>query len=120
MNMAPDITPVPSRSQSLTPLGSHPRIFPLHPLHPYTSDWPAGPLCRRRSENLHTARRISIRKKWHMTEMKVMILTIFLRGRKKKAKMCEGEHMLQGLLRAQENMMSMREMARIFHPPKLE
>ena len=66
------------------------------------------------------ARRISIRNKWQLFEKKVLILTMILRGRKKKTRISEEEYMLQGLLRAQQNRMAMREMARIFHPQKME
>ena len=62
------------------------------------------------------ARRISIRKKWQLFEKKVLMLTLMLRGRKKKARMSEEEYMLQGLLRAQENVMTLKDMATVFHP----
>ena len=62
------------------------------------------------------ARRISIRNKWQLFEKKVSMLTRMMRGNKKKARMSEEEYMLQGLLRAQENRMALREMADIFHP----
>ena len=44
------------------------------------------------------------------------MLTLMLRGKKKTARMSEEEYILQGLLRAQENRMALREMADIFHP----
>ena len=44
------------------------------------------------------------------------MLTLTLRGRKKRARLSEEEYMLLGLLRPQENRMALRDMARIFHP----
>ena len=56
-----------------------------------------------------------IRKKWNQFEKKVSMLTMMLRGKKKKSLISEEEYMLQGLLRAQENKMALGDMARIFH-----
>ena len=97
----------------MTPQTDCPRVYPLHPI---TSSWPAEHLSRWKSENLNVARRISIRNKWQQFEKKVLMLTLMLRGKKKKARMSEDEYMLQGLLRAQENAMALREMAKTFHP----
>ena len=97
----------------MTPQSDFPRVYPLHPIN---SNWPAEHLSRCKSDNLNVARRISIRNKWQMFEKKLLMLTLMLRGKKKKARMSEEEYMLQGLLRAQENQMVLREMAKAFHP----
>ena len=88
------------------------------PFHPFKGDRRAESRTRSRSrsENLNEARKISIRNKWKLFEKKVLMLTLMLRGKKKKARMSEEEYMLQGLLRAQENAMALREMAKTFHP----
>ena len=92
----------------------------MHPLHPFTGDRPAEPLSSCRSKSVNVARRISIRNIWKASEKKVFMLTLMLRGNKKKARISEEEYMLQGLLRPQENSMALREMAKIFHPQKQE
>ena len=92
------------------------------PFHPFKGDRRAESRTRSRSrsENLNEARKISIRNKWKLFEKKVLMLTLMLRGRKKSAMLSEEEYMLQGLLRPQENRMALRDMARIFHPQKME
>ena len=72
-------------------------------------------LSRCRSESLNVARRILIRKKWNQFEKKVSMLTLMMRSKKKKSLVSEEEYMLQGLLRAQENKMTLGDMARVFH-----
>ena len=57
---------------------------------------------------------------WHLVDKEVLMLTLMMRGMKKKARLSEEEYMLLGLLRPQENRMALRDMARIFHPQKLE
>ena len=46
------------------------------------------------------------------------MMTLMMRGSKKKEMISEEEYMLQGLLRPQENLMAISEMASIFHPQK--
>ena len=83
-------------------------------LHPFTEQ-SKEPMSRSRSENLTEVRRIAIRNKWQLFEKKVFMLTLMMRGSKKKEMISQEEYMLQGLLRPQENLMAMSEMARIFH-----
>ena len=83
MNTAPNIIQNIYRSQSLTPLSDCPRVYPLHP---FTSDLPPEPLSRCRSESLSVGRRILTRNKWQLFEKKVLMLTLMLRGKKKKKK----------------------------------
>ena len=63
-------------------------------------------------------RRLAIRNKWQLWEKKIFMMTLMMRGSKKKEMISEEEYMLQGLLRPQENLMAISEMASIFHPQK--
>ena len=98
MSTAPKIIYTIYRSQSLTPLSTCPRVYPLHPI---TSHLLAEPLTSSRSESLNVNRRISMRNKWQLFEKKVLMRTLLLRGKKKKERITEEEYMLQGLHRAQ-------------------
>ena len=115
VNRAPDniLIIILSRSQLLSPQQGCLRVIPFHP---FNGDWPAEPLSRSRSENVNKARKMSIMKKWKVFKKKVLMLTLMMRGMKKKARLSEEEYMLLGLLRPQENRMALRDMARIFHP----
>ena len=88
-------------------------------LHPF-SEGAKEPLSRCRSENLTERRRLAIRNKWQLFEKKVFMLTLMMRGSKKKEMISEEEYMLQGLLRPQQNLMALSEMAMLFHHQKQE
>ena len=90
------------------------------PFHPFNRDRPAEPFSRSRSKSLNVARKISIRNKWKVFKKKVLMLTLMLRGNKKRAMISEEEYMLKGLLPPQEKKMALRDMPRIFHPQKME